>query len=382
MLFLCFTACEDQQKSDSAAGDDGESQNPDGDAVLGYQNPSGPNCLINDEIACLQPQDPPRRYFPFEAIWIFAVFDNPDLPVYALYSYFWIDWYYYQGCSYSSSLAGYFIKDGPFNENRIEGGLSSAYGIEYGTEGHYDVFVHPFLHFRFDPAWPTLYHFDIVGDGFSGRFDAFEQHTQFWGPQYYSHFDAEITDAVIEVDGRAYDTTGRATVERWFLLGGVDPSNPEQDYLQGYWIYEPFFWNDAEGRKVTTLLWYWVKKIGDQLVIHRADGVMSDGIKRFPVVDLTVDLDFPENVGADGYLIRHGFSGVLDNGTEFSYEATAKKEYRDRRPAAWEAFIPDEARRAHYYAEGVMEYDGRTFTGRGSWEWQVSTYNPLTDAKR
>nr|HPM76425.1 hypothetical protein [bacterium] len=104
-LLLCVAACgspDDDDDNDASADDDDDDSHDDDftdddldDDAVGV-TPAG-----EWSEPCLPPQEPPAGYDPYEAVWMIARFDDEALPFYGLYAYFWIDRYWYEGCSYT-----------------------------------------------------------------------------------------------------------------------------------------------------------------------------------------------------------------------------------------------------------------------------------------
>ncbi|GAF90420.1 unnamed protein product, partial [marine sediment metagenome] len=226
---------------DAGEGEDDDSSDPGDDDFDLFIKPP-----------CAQPQDPPEGYFPYEASWLLVRFDDHDIPVLGLYAYFWLDFYLYNGCSYTAALSAFFMKSGPIDNTRSTGGIFTTLDIEYMPED-YNIFVRPYMRVRVDGVVPYIFHIDFFGEGYEGHLDLVWSHIRFWSTQWYSLYDATISDAAITMDGETFYPTGQATLERWHGIGGFDPA--DADFVNGYWIYEPFYWTDDEGERVNTIIY-------------------------------------------------------------------------------------------------------------------------------
>lgn len=325
---------------------------------------------------CGPVQTPPSPYFNYEALWIVAGFDQPDLPFEAIYSYFWIDRYLLEGCAYTTTFSVIYPKAGDLSEAEGAGGYYSGYPTEYLSTETYDVKVFPFLHGRRDPDdWQT-FHIDLIGPDYTASFKLELDKVIWWSPYYFSNYNARLTEGTVEYRGQTYAVTGRAGLERWYQQGGYDPFDPDSDKLLGYWHYEPYFWRDEAGNEIQTLVWTWKKTEGGQTTLSVRGRLCRNGVEHALVAGES-NYDFPENYSSGGYLRTQDFSGMLDDGTTFTYRLEAVKEYRDSIPARWHLELPDTERRAHVYAEGVLEYEGEEYTGGGVWEWRTTIENPL-----
>ena len=373
-----FLINDDSVSDDDPVGDDDSTLDDD---LVFFNDDFAPDddTATDDDSACAQPQVPPYGYWPYEAVWIVSRFDNPELPVYGLYTYFWIDWYMYQGCSYTGAVAVLYKKESAENDNSASGGLSTGYTIDYLSSDLFDVFVHPHLHFRSDFILPDSFQFEVYGDGFEGSFSVNANHLMPWTPFWYSFYDSTIEYAYLNINGRDYYPTGQATVERWFHYGGYEPGSDQSDIVHGYWLYEPFYWEAEDGDRISTDLLYWFEKTDDYSGIRVHKGRLSQGDQEWDVEKLILSYDFPENIGTNGYLRRHTMSGLLSNGDEFFYEATVVSEFMDQYPVEWLPLFPPDRRQAHSFLTGTLQYNGKIYYGGGVYEWQVTTYNPLAD---
>ena len=379
LISLALATCgDDDSSSDDDFIDDDTTEVPDDDDTIDDDDDTvdddntTDDDTDDDDTLCPAPQDPPGDYHDYEAAWAVAAFaDDNDLPFSGLYAYFWIDWFYYQGCSYTGALAGLYGKGG-LDDHRFAGGIGLDHDIAYLDDEVFDVAVSPYMRFRRDDVDVGLV--EIGGDGFSGSFTVELHHAKLWTSQYWSFYDATITDGELIVDGVTYQPRGRMTVERWQDMGGHEPST---DLVQGYWLYAPLHWHDGEGGQLSTLTWYWLTKNAEgewEVVIG---GALSEDGFSWNVEALTFDHNFPENENTDGYLRRFAQSGELQNWQNFSYTARVVSEYRDQLPDGWEVFTAPLERRAHSFVEGELIYKGRTYTGGGVIEWKSTIANPL-----
>lgn len=329
------------------------------------------------DFPCSEPQVPPEGYFPYEAAWLMVRFHDADCPVYGLYAYFWLDWFYYQGCSYTSAWSVLYPRTGSLGTVWESGALSSGLSIEYQGDSGYNIFVQPYLHVQRDSENASLFHVDFFGEEYEGHLEIMVENLWLWNGVWLSYFDATVTNASLTVQGQTYFPKGHATLERWFAMGGYHPT--QNDIMDGYWLYEPFSWRDEKDTRIDTLLYYWVeRKEGDPQVVLQG-GVVTRGEEVWLVTGIVPDYDFSENFNTGGYLRRHAMTVQLDSGETLTYEVDAKKEYIDRRYEQWEYLTENENRReSHTYVLGALTFQGKTYLGGGAFEWKVTTYNPLS----
>ncbi len=328
---------------------------------------------------CSPPQSPPRGYFPYEASWLLVRFDDPETPIVGIYAYFWIDWFLFEGCSYTSAQSVIFLEHGGLENVVSDGGVFTGLDIKYQSESSYDIFVNPYFHVRNDALIPMIYHVDFFGDGYNGSLDILVNHFHFWSGQWYTFYDAIVSDAKITIGHEThFPKNGKATLERWFDIGGVDPL--VADMVKGYWLYAPMHWEDDQGQTVTTLTYYWVSTEEQKEVSIFAQGVLSDIEGVVAIKDIEVDFDYEENRNTNGYLRKYGLTGFLENGESFNYTLTVDKEYVDDFYNPWADLLPDDDRlESHSLASGTMEYNGKTYSGGGIFEWKTSDMNPITN---
>jgi hypothetical protein len=371
LLFLTIFGCTTNEISNYTIYDSSSSKDDTSDAA-GMDTTGGSS-------DCSAPQMPPRGYFDNEASWILVRFDDPTLPIMGLYAYFWIDWYSYQGCSYTSAVSTLFMRDGSRNNVLANGGTFTGLSVDYLSNQSYDIFAQPYLHVRNDPIFPLIFHIDFAGDAFSGRMDVLINNVHFWSETWFSFYDATVTDAVITVDGKEYYPKGQATIERWFSHGGLDPA--ASDFIEGYWVYSPHYWKDQWGRRINTLLYYWVSKENGQEVVQLASGKVSIGTEQFDVVSIRPKFDYSENDDSGGLLRKHRMFVQLSNGKSLWYVVEVDKEYVDNYNAPWEDLLPNNASRkeSHSLASGTLHYNGIQYEGGGLFEWKSTTFNPLLD---
>ncbi len=323
-------------------------------------------------------------YHAREAAWFVARFDpNDDSPALGLYAYYWLDWYNLDGCSWSANFAVLYRRDGAIGDNYVSGEFRSGFPVEFGPNEPYDVFVQPRMHVYADPVQPLLRHLDLFAEDFTARFTFRLRHVRVWTAQYLAAYDAAIEEATITIDGQDYHPTGHIDYERWWEAGGYAPGSPEEDFVNGAWLYEPLSWRDEAGQRVDTLIMYWVETDGFSVWTHYAGGVLSQGPRQYEMSDLEWNFNFPENETSGGYPLRHAMTGRLDDGRAFAYEVAVTKEFHDydHRPAAWADFEAPEHRAAHSLNEGTLLLDGVSYEGGGVHEWSVSDYNPLPGAR-
>ncbi|MDP8225190.1 MAG: hypothetical protein P9L99_17650 [Candidatus Lernaella stagnicola] len=353
---------------------------PDRESALSAAAGSRLEPIVLKELAlpaCGAPQTPPAGYGQSEARWLVARFDENDSPFLGLYIYFWIDRYLVDGCYYHSTYGGLYTKDGGMFDNLFDGAHVTSTPVDYGAVPYYDVAVFPLLRVRRDPADERLFHITVNHPEFQAEFDIVVAHRRWWNETFFSDYDAYVTGGNIDHAGSSYEVTGRATLERWWDFGPYDPNDPAGELVEGYWLYEPFFWTGPEGRKVASIVWF-KERLGEHGTYEfTVEGAVSEGENQWEIVSGEVNYDFAENAAADGYLRRHTTTLHLAGGRTFSYEVSAAKEYRDPFPGAWSRFAPTFSRKAHTFAQGSLDFDGVSFDGGGVWEWQVTSVNPL-----
>ncbi len=380
-LLLCVAACgspDDDDDNDASADDDDDDSHDDDftdddldDDAVGV-TPAG-----EWSEPCLPPQEPPAGYDPYEAVWMIARFDDEALPFYGLYAYFWIDRYWYEGCSYTPALTVLYGRD---RDNVVGGGTTSGYQIEYGAS--FEVAVFPALRVQRRSLTPLGYRIEFLSPAFSGWIDVETAHMNAWNMDYFAFYDARIVGGELHVEGETIDPRGRIDFERWTDIGGGDPTDASEGILQGYWLYSPLFWENEAGERLTTLTWHWVDVIDGERIPHDVRGQLAIGDEVLPIVEQAVDFAFPENEDGGGYLLRHAYAGELETGEEFDYEVGVAGDYRDRLPPAWEALLDPADRRQHPYVEGALTFRGETYTGGGVSEWRVTAGNPLEELSR
>jgi len=326
-------------------------------------------------------QIPTWPYTNYEALWIVASFDQEDLPFHGIYSYFWIDRYVLEDCAYTSTFSVIYPKTGGLLDAKGAGGYYSGYPIEYLSGETYDLKVFPFLHGRRDPDDRQVFHIELVGPDFTARFRLALDKVLWWSPYYFSNYNARLTEGTVVYRETTYQVTGKAGLERWYKQGGYDPFDPDADKLLGYWHYEPYFWRDAAGNEIETLIWTWKKNEGGRASLSVRGRFCRNGIEA-TLVEGVSDYNYSENFESDGYLRIQDFTGLLDNGKTFTYHLEARKEYRDTVPARWHLELPATDRRAHTYASGVLMYEGVEYEGGGIWEWRTTIENPLLEPER
>ncbi len=365
-----FLSCEDEDsESDSDSPSDDVDAEDDDDA-------ENDDDAEDDDDPCSDPVETPDGYFPYEASWLLATFDDPDLPITGLYAYFWIDWYKFTRCSYTAALSVIYLQDDSKEAYQTTGGMYSGLDIEF-NDG-YDIFVKPYMQVRLDPDDLTHYTIDLFGDDYQISLEIQVNHVKIWSGQWFSFYDATVTNASIQYQDQTYESTGRATLERWYSVGGLDPT--KADFVQGYWLYDAFTWVDDDGNEMRSLLHYWYRKKDgeEQYEVVPTYGVFSRGDDEFIVVESDIDYDFSENEDTEGYLRRYGMSGQFGNGETFTYEAVVDAEYKDTFPEEWLQFIRGFERiESHSLISGELTIEGKSYTGRGLFEWKTSTYNPL-----
>lgn len=329
---------------------------------------------------CEGPQTPPEPYYSYETSWIMATFDNPNIPFHGLYAYFWIDWFLFDGCSYSSVFSVLYLKSGKIHNIRSSGGLFSGLDIHYFDEPEYHIFVFPYMRIKVDPKNPFLFHLDIYGNGYDVHLEVKITHTRLWTPQWYAFYDAEVTRAKINIDHQCFSTTGKAILERWYSVGGTDPA--DADFLNGYWLYESIFWTSDDGDEVATLFYYWVGTDGNETAIIMQEGILSKGLTQYHSYKITPDYNFNENTDSKGYLRKHSLFAEFITGEDLYYQVEVQKEYMDTHIVFWDRIILGEDSgflESHSYVTGTMEFQGKIYTGRGYFEWKSTTLNPLDD---
>jgi hypothetical protein len=371
---LAFGCAGDDSGADDDQGDDSSPADDDGDhawPVVDYLPP------------CAAPLDPPDPYHPREAAWFVARFDDESSPVLGVYAYFWLDWYTYEGCSWSSNWAVLYKNGGAIGDNFVAGEFQSGFDVDFGPGVFYDVFVHPLMHAHADPDHLLVRHLDLFADDFEAHFALRLRHVKLWTAKYFAAYDADIEDAAITVGGQTVHPTGVIDFERWFESGGYEPGSEDDNFIHGAWLYEPFSWRDESGARVSTLVVYWLETDGQKVWVQLAGGVLSTSGEEYQIASLDWDVDYPENAHSDGYLIRHAMHGSLADGREFSYEVQVVKQFHDydTRPPAWVALLPPQERVAHSLTAGALQFDGATYDGGGVDEWRVTDYNPLPVAE-
>jgi hypothetical protein len=376
----CPPTDDDAADDDSAPNADDDNDNDDNDDDTSPTAAVAPTPGAQGRTAsCGPPHDPPFPYNNYEVVWTAFVFDGEDLPFYGMYAYFWIDRYAWDDCTYVNTVSGLYLKGGGMYDNAFAGGLYSGYPVEYLSTERFDINVFPLLHARRDPDIVNLYHLDAVGPGFQGSFDILCRHVHTWWVDYYSCYDADLTDGAIDYQGRRYHLVGRGAYERWWNRGGFDPRGDEDNVVHGYWVYNLMHWDDGAGGRADTLTW--VHYDLEEPVPLSVAGELSDGEQSFLVTGGEVNFDFPQNDGAGGFLRRYTLNATLAGGGSFALAAHAVKEYRDFRPFEGDTPETIDDREAHVYVEGVMDYDERSWTGRGEWEWRVTEGNPLPEGQ-
>lgn len=327
--------------------------------------------------ACGAPQTPPLGYGQSEARWLVARFDENDSPFLGLYIYFWIDRYLVDGCLFHSTYGGLYAKDGGMFDNPFAGAHVTATPVTYGAVPYYDVAVYPLLRVRRDPTDERLFHVTITHPDFDARFEVVVAHRIWWNEDYFSDYDAYLTDGRIDFGGDTFAVTGRAALERWWNYGPYDPGDPTGELVEGYWLYEPFSWVGPGGRTLATMAWFRSRRNENGEQEFSVTGAVSEGAQEWAIVGGEVDFGFDENDDSAGYLRRHRATLHLSDGRSLSYDASAIKEVRDPFPGGWSRFASTYPRKAHTFASGDLELGGVTFQGGGVWEWQVTTLNPL-----
>jgi len=372
LLLAVAAACE------APVGD--AEQTPDAAANLAAISRSRLEPAVQKELwvpACGAQQARPQGYGQSEARWLVARFDENDSPFLGLYIYFWIDRYLVDGCFYHSTYGGLFGKDGGMFDNLFAGAHITGTPVTFGAVPYYDVSVFPLLRVAGDPTDERLFHISVTHPAFTGEFDVLVAHRIWWNDTFFSDYDAYLTGGTIDHDGRSYDVTGRATLERWWDFGPYDPGDPTGELVEGYWLYEPFSWVGPEGRTLATMVWFKERLNDNGEYEFLVSGAVAEGTQQWEVVGGEVSFDFAENADADGYLRRHDATVHLSDGRTLTYSVNAIKEYRDPFPVSWSRFAPTLLRKAHTFSHGTLELDGVAFDGGGVWEWQVTTLNPL-----
>ena len=388
LLFLFFfPACEQSTEKDTKINDQTESAgiNKNEEEVedtgyiynrireLEYQDIYEPA-----KEPCGKPQIPPINYYPYETSWIMATFDDPDIPFHGLYAYYWIDWYSYNSCTYTAAFSVLYLKEGLLHNIRSSGGLFSDLDIHYYDKPDYHIFVFPYMRIRVDDENPFLFYMDLYGNGYSLQLEIKIAHTKYWSLQWLAYYDAKITRAEIKIDQETYHTTGRAILERWHSVGETDPLDAE--FVQGYWLYEPIFWTSEDGEEATTLFYYWIGTDGYDTAIIMQEGILSRDLSQDRSFSVFVNYDYPENLDSKGYLRKHALWAEFLTGEEMYYEVTVEKEYFDTHHAFWSNKLPEADAvflESHSYLSGTMEFEGKTYTGRGFFEWKSTLLNPL-----
>jgi hypothetical protein len=328
--------------------------------------------------ACAEPVDPPTEYSPFEAVWFTARFDNPNLPFVGIYAYFWVDWYMVQGCSFTPALVVLYLRDGSVRNVVVDGGFESDWNIEFAPEGTFGMQAAPLMFFRHAKADQEMA-FVLNSQDFTAYIEIETNHAHPWNWLWTSYYDATIVESEIVYQGETYHPTGPAIVDRWAFVGGVDPAEPEADWIEGYWLFEPLSWTGPNGERLDTVIHYWVVRDETGYHVAIAEGVVSYEDEQWEIVRVNPDFDYLENRYSDGYLRRHSLDGTIEQGVPFSYEVSVVKEYCDSLPAEWETiFSPATRREAHSVVEGKLELGGVTYKGGGVIEWNVTTLNPLS----
>jgi hypothetical protein len=323
---------------------------------------------------CAPVQEPSPPYAKYESVWTALVFDGADLPFYGMYAYFWVDRFLYEGCAYTDTVAGFFLKDGGPLDNAFGDGVFSGYPIEYLSPTYFDMRVYPFLRATRDATDLKHYRLEATGLDFHGVFDI-ECHSVYeWTDDYFSYYNAELTAADVTFRGQRYTFTGLGAFERWWDRGGWDPVG--FDRIDGWSLYADMHWDDGQGGRLDTLAWprYY---LGDGAPAAWMHGEIDENGVATAIVGGTVDFDFPENRGVAGWMQKYRLTAELADGRQLQYVAQVVREYRDEHPAMWQTPASANFRESHSYAEGTLTLDGVAYAGRGEHEWQLTHDSPL-----
>lgn len=327
----------------------------------------------DDDPVCQAPQSPPPGYGDGEALWLVARLGD-NAPYGALYAYFWIDWFLYEECSYSSGVAVLYPRGGtPVDA----GGMRPDWSIAFDA-GRYGIQVGDVIVAAVDPDDAAVMTLRLRAGDWTGDLRVRRNGFQLWSQRYISWFDAELESAVFHAGDDTFTASGPATLERWNAISGLRPDEGEIDIIQGWWLYAPLSWESTGRDRASTLLWLWIGVVEGETVLVRADGAASVDGTVTPLVIDDWDFDFAENEG-DGHLNRYRVEGHLTDGRTFDYEAALVNRYVDRYPEGWDVFLPDAYCESHDWVEGTLVLDGESYTGGGVQEWHVTQQNPLAE---
>lgn len=380
-LFACADDDDTSAPDESAASDDGVDNDPDDDVDDDQlDDDDDPDDDTDDDAdddvqpPCREPLTPPFGYHDNEALWFVARVLDTDSPVMAIYAFFWADWFAVDGCSWSAVEAVLFLRDVEDGETIAAGGKRPDWDFAQTPGVRYDTRAGDLIHARAVPGDPDSWRIDIAASDFDVSIDLDMRHLLVWSARYVSWFDA---DAFVSgrIGAEDFESDAHATLERWWDMGGLNPTNGETDVIRGWWLYAPMHWRAADGTRATTLVWLWRGFAGDVEVTVRDDGVASFGDARVDIDTAEIDVDFPENDGPD--LNRYRLWGTLADGREYEYEASVVRRYRDEYPDGWADFETPEYVETHDLVEGVLVIEGETYTGGGVQEWHVTRDNPL-----
>ena len=381
VLLLPLITCDNENQHEQNENKDKDDNTPSAvSGVSGFDDGPWTNSReANDYVdeKCSESQNPPAGYFPYEASWLLVRFDDPETPIKGIYAYFWIDWFMFEGCSYSAVQSVIYLDQLGVDNLLSDGGTFTDIDIRYLSETPYNIFVDPYLHVKSVKGDPTLFNIKIMGEGYSGNLDIRISNFLYWSDRWYTFYDAFVENASVTIGSETYfPQKGKATLERWFNIGGSDPL--KADLVNGYWLYALMYWEDEQGRGVDTLTYFWVTENHGETVVGIAEGIVSTDTVTIKILYVIPEFDFIENQNSDGYLRKHRITAFLENGETLTYLVEVENEYIDRFNEPWSDLLPDDGRReSHSLVTGTMEYEDVTYTGGGIFEWKTSDINPL-----